>query len=97
LKAGDAIFHDRYLFYRAESFFDEENSRNKNTTQRISLRYVSTDDSFYDYVGTEKRAVEAKGLKTGGVISKAGAWFPQTWPHRLTVEKKERVKAKESH
>lgn len=96
LEAGDAIFHNRYLFHRVQSFFDEESSRKKKTKQRISLRYVSADDTFYDYVGTEKRAVEAKGLKTGDVISKGGAWFPQTWPYRLTEEKKKRVKAEKN-
>lgn len=93
LQPGDAIFHNRYVFHRAQSFFDEKNGRKEKTKQRISLRYVAADDTFYDNMGTEQRAIEARGLKTGDLVSKAGAWFPQTWPYRLTKEKNESVKA----
>lgn len=96
LEAGDAIFHNRYLFHRVQSLFDEENSRNKKTKQRISLRYVSADDTFYDDMGREGKAIEARGLKTGDVVSKGGPWFPQTWPYRLTAEKNVRVKAEKN-
>lgn len=98
LEPGDAIFHDRYIFHRGDPFVDENKNENKNknkiekkgrkleTKQRISLRYVPADATFYDNY-SEKRVVQARNLSTGDPVSKGCEYFPQTWPRRLPQEK----------
>ncbi len=96
LQPGDAIFHNRYLFHKGDSFYEESNSRKKKDMKhRISLRYMPADATFegFDSLSGSDPVVERKGLKTGDALSKGGEYFPQTWPHRLPEEQQKRVLA----
>lgn len=96
LQPGDAIVHDRYLFHKPDSFkennnndCDEDNDNNKIVTkQRISLRYMPSDATFFDNELGVDGAVNHKNLQTGDPLWKAGEYFPQTWPCQLEAEAK---------
>ena len=92
LQPGDAIIHNRYVFHRAEPFVDEKTkSGSSNTKQRISLRYVPADATYFGSEVSTDIVVQEKGLKTGDAISKGGAYFPQTWPTYLDDERSTKV------
>mmetsp|Transcript_23969 Transcript_23969/g.57853 ORF Transcript_23969/g.57853 Transcript_23969/m.57853 type:complete len:358 (+) Transcript_23969:85-1158(+) len=91
LQPGDAIIHDRYIFHRADNFRDPIKSKKAGTKQRISLRYVPADATFYNFNGNE-RAVEAKQINTGDAISKGGEYYPQVFPNSLPEERMAKVK-----
>jgi hypothetical protein len=91
LEAGDAIIHDRYVFHRAEPFVDPIKSKTAGTKQRVSLRYVPADATFFDNKMNVDRVIKQKGLSTGDPVSKAGEYFPQTWPNRLPEEKRRKA------
>ena len=93
LQPGDAIIHDRYIFHRAEPFVDHDDTTKagSNTKQRISLRYVPADATYYGSEFSTDIVVEEKGLKTGDAISKGGEYFPQTWPTSLPEERNLKV------
>mmetsp|Transcript_19042 Transcript_19042/g.26875 ORF Transcript_19042/g.26875 Transcript_19042/m.26875 type:complete len:245 (-) Transcript_19042:313-1047(-) len=84
LQPGDAIFHDRYVFHRADHFVDSKKKRG-GVKQRISLRYVP-DDSTFQGLGSEV-AANVKNLSTGDAIRKGAEYYPQTWPDSLPEER----------
>ena len=91
LQPGDAIIHSRYIFHRAEPFVDEAKPGSSNTKQRISLRYVPADATYFGSEVSTDIVVQEKGLKTGDAIRKGGAYFPQTWPTYLDDERSTKV------
>jgi hypothetical protein len=102
LQPGDAIVHDRYLFHKPDRFKiddgddddDEKKSKNKNkkiVKQRISLRYMPSDATFFDNGMNIDGAHQQKKLVTGDPLWKAGEYFPQTWPYALEEETNARV------
>lgn len=97
LQPGDAIVHDRYIFHRAEPFHDLVQGKKAGTKQRISLRYVPADATFYkNEINADNQVVERKSLCTGDLISKGGEYFPQTWPFRIPDESQMKVKTDEN-
>lgn len=95
LQPGDAIIHDRYLFHKPDNFKDdyENNTEGNNedaavTKQRISLRYMPSDATFFDNGAGIDGAAVHKNLKTGDSLEKAGEYFPQAWPCQLEAEAK---------
>jgi len=95
LQPGDAIIHDRYLFHKPDNFKDdyENNTEDNNddaavTKQRISLRYMPSDATFFDNRAGIDGAAVHKNLKTGDTLDKAGEYFPQAWPCQLEAEAK---------
>ena len=100
LQPGDAIFHNRYLFHKGDPFSEKSDGNGgreerKGMKHRISLRYMPADATYqkFDMGGPVDPVVEKKGLKTGDPLSKAGEYFPQTWPHRLAEEQHKEVLA----
>ena len=105
LQPGDAIFHNRYLFHKVDPFFphgdDDEQQKKKirGMKHRISLRYMPADATYHPFEqegsggDNNDPVVQNKGLKRGDPISKAGEYFPQTWPHRLVEEQQKKVLA----
>jgi len=96
LQPGDAIIHDRYIFHRTEAFLDPIRGKKAGTKQRISLRYVPADATFFNNQLTEARLVEEKGMATGDYVSKGAEYFPQTWPDRLPEERDMKVHSEEN-
>lgn len=94
MQPGDAIVHDRYLFHKPDAFKENDNGHNDNektfTKQRISLRYMPSDATFFN-TGVDGAATQ-KNLKTGDPLWKAGEYFPQTWPCELEEERKANTK-----
>lgn len=88
LQPGDAIFHNRYVFHRAEQFVNSKKHKKKH---RISLRYMPADATFFNNERNVDRVVEVKGLNTGDALSKGGEYFPQVWPYRLEEEATKKV------
>lgn len=96
LQPGDAIVHDRYLFHKPDNFKenndnDGDEDKNNNTivtNQRISLRYMPSDATFFDNGLGVDGAVNHKNLQTGDPLWKAGEYFPQAWPCQLEAEAK---------
>jgi hypothetical protein len=92
LQPGDAIIHDRYLFHKPDNFKESNNNidDDKNnaivTKQRISLRYMPSDATFFDNGLGVDGAANHKNLKTGDPLWKAGEYFPQAWPCQLEAE-----------
>lgn len=91
LQPGDAIIHDRYIFHRPEAFLDPIKGKKAGTKQRISLRYVPADATFFNNQFTEAVLIEEKGMATGDSVSKGAEYFPQTWPNRLPEERDMKV------
>eukprot|EP00560_Eucampia_antarctica_P008887 CAMPEP_0197823134 /NCGR_PEP_ID=MMETSP1437-20131217/458_1 /TAXON_ID=49252 ORGANISM="Eucampia antarctica, Strain CCMP1452" /NCGR_SAMPLE_ID=MMETSP1437 /ASSEMBLY_ACC=CAM_ASM_001096 /LENGTH=417 /DNA_ID=CAMNT_0043422133 /DNA_START=134 /DNA_END=1387 /DNA_ORIENTATION=+ len=100
LQPGDAIVHDRYLFHKPDRFkFDDDDDddnekKNKNkkiVKQRISLRYMPSDATFFDNGMNIDGAHQHKNLVTGDPLWKGGEYFPQTWPYALEEETNARV------
>ena len=93
LEPGDAIIHDRYIFHKAHPFAESESHANKNkkqkrgTKQRISLRYVPADATFYNNGMKNDPGVALKNLETGDAVSKGGEYYPQVWPNSLPDER----------
>lgn len=90
LQPGDAILHDRYVFHRADPFVDVVEGKKAGVKQRISLRYVPDDATFFDKNGQE-RAVEVKDLATGDALKKGGEYYPQVWPDSVPEERSKKV------
>ena len=97
MQPGDAIIHDRYLFHKPDAFNENDiDNDNDNvghnektvTKQRISLRYMPSDATFFDNGKDVDGAATRKNLKTGDPLWKAGEYFPQTWPCELEEERK---------
>merc|ERR1712238_88632 len=96
MQPGDAIIHDRYCFHKPDAFNEEDeatanaNSNKKAismTKQRISLRYMPSDATFYNNGKDVDGAATRKQLETGDPLSKAGEYFPQVWPSELETER----------
>lgn len=97
LHPGDAIIHDRYIFHRPDAFLDPIRSKKAGTKQRISLRYVPADATFFaNTLNTEARAIEEKGIATGDFVSKGAEYFPQTWPNRLPEERSMKIRVEDN-
>ncbi len=90
LQPGDAIIHDRYIFHKSERFNEEHISKNDSveTKQRISIRYMPSDATFFNNGKGFDGAANEKNLKTGDPLWKGGEYFPQVWPSQLEEEMK---------
>lgn len=93
LQPGDAIVHDRYLFHKTDEFKDvggdnddRGNDTEGATKQRISLRYMPSDATYFRKETSFDAAAAQKDLETGDPIWKAGEYFPQAWPCELEEE-----------
>lgn len=62
------------------------------TKQRISLRYMPSDATFYNNGKDVDGAATQKHLSTGDPFSKAGEYFPQVWPSELETERQAHAK-----
>ena len=98
LQPGDAIIHDRYVFHRSHPFVNPSSikSRMAGSKQRISLRYVPSDSTFFDNNLVDREIVSAKGISTGDHVSRGGEYFPQCWPNRLKEEESMQVLAEKN-
>jgi len=90
LQPGDAIIHDRYVFHRADAFKEGigDEAEEEVTKQRISLRYMPSDATFFNNGQSLDAAANRKKLQTGEPLWKAGEYFPQVWPSQLEAEAK---------
>ena len=91
LQPGDAIIHDRYVFHRADAFHegldDDDKAETEDVTkQRISLRYMPSDATFFNTGHRVDAVAQRKQLQTGDPLWKAGEYFPQVWPSQLAAE-----------
>lgn len=89
LQPGDAIIHDRYIFHKTESFNEGIIDHGKGETKnRISIRYMPSDATFFNSGAGFDGAANEKDLKTGDPLWKGGEYFPQVWPCQLEAEAK---------
>ena len=95
LQPGDAIIHDRYIFHRSDNFNEEHINNNDidETKQRISIRYMPSDATFFNNGCGFDGAANEKNLKTGDPLWKGEEYFPQVWPSPLAEEAKASPKA----
>lgn len=87
LQPGDAIVHDRYLFHKPDAF-KKGNDDEMVVKQRVSIRYMPSDATYFGNENGLDRAVVHKNLQTGDPLWKAGEYFPQAWPSQLEDEAK---------
>jgi len=106
MQPGDAIIHDRYCFHKPDAFKEDINGSNDNdnddnkkkaivTKQRISLRYMPSDATFFNNGQDIDGAATQKHLQTGDPLYKAGEYFPQVWPTELENERNANAKKDE--
>lgn len=87
LQPGDAIIHDRYLFHRSDHFREGLGGDTKQVTkQRISLRYMPSDATYFNDGRGLDAATIHKNLQTGDPLWKGGEYFPQAWPFEMENE-----------